>query len=161
VNDGIRFSELLAYNQQETARWKEWFAAHPEALNVPCDIAGGKTIADLLFHIFSVELVYAHIVSNLPRPDFQTLPRSTADELFGISEEAARKIGELLRSVTGEQWDQTLPLGSRDIKASRRKMLSQAFLHGVHHRGQMANILRQQGFKQEWIHDILLSSAPP
>lgn len=32
MDAGIRFGELLEYEEQETKRWKEWFAAHPEAL---------------------------------------------------------------------------------------------------------------------------------
>ena len=159
MNDGIRFSELLAYNQQETARWKDWFRSHPEALAAPCDIARGKTVADLLFHIFLVELNFAHFVLALPRPDFNSLPRATLDELFGISEDAGRKIRQFLDSSKPEQWSEPLPLGSRDLKATRRKMLAQAFLHGVHHRGQLAAHLRQLGFKDEWVHDILLSTV--
>lgn len=54
---------------------------------------------------------------------------------------------------------ESLPLGFRDVKATRRKMLAQAFLHGVHHRGQLAVILRQQGFKDLWVHDIVLTNA--
>ncbi len=45
------------------------------------------------------------------------------------------------------------------MKVSPRKMLIQAILHGVHHRGQLATFLRQQGFKQDWTHDIILSSV--
>ena len=159
MNDGIKFSELLAYNQQETAHWKDWFAKHPEALTAPCDIAGGQTVADVLLHIFAVELTFAHLVLTVPRPDFATLPHATLDELFGISENAAGKIRYFLNNAQPDQWTEKLSLGPRDIKASRRKMLAQAFLHSVHHRGQLAAHLRQQGFKDAWVHDILLSSA--
>jgi uncharacterized damage-inducible protein DinB len=34
-------------------------------------------------------------------------------------------------------------------------------LHGVHHRAQLATLLRQQGYKQDWIHDIVLSDVMP
>ena len=30
MDAGIRFGELLEYEEGETKRWKEWFAAHPE-----------------------------------------------------------------------------------------------------------------------------------
>lgn len=159
MTEGIRFSELLAYNRLETARWKEWFGNHPEALDAPCDIAGGKTVRDLPFHIFFVELHFAHMVLSLPKPDYAALPRATLDELFAVSEEAARKTNEFLGRATPEEWTESLPLGFRDVKASRRKMLAQAFLHGIHHRGQLAVILRQQGFKEPWVHDIVLSNA--
>ena len=159
MNEGIQFAELLAYTQQETARWKAWFRDHMEALDVPCDIAGGKTIRDLLFHIFFVELNFAHLVQSLPKPDYTTLPRKSLDELFGVSEDAAEKIRQLFASVTDQQLTESLPIGFRDLKASRRKMLAQVFVHGIHHRGQLAFILRQRGFKDLWIHDILISDA--
>jgi len=38
-------------------------------------------------------------------------------------------------------------------------MMMQAIWHSVNHRGQLATFLRQQGFKQDWIHDFLLSNA--
>jgi len=159
VNEGIRFSELLAYTEQETARWKAWFQAHPEALQAPCDISGSTTVKDLLFHVFFVELHFAHAVLSLPKPDYNTIPRASLDELFAVSQEAAGKMRRFLeRSAPGE-WADPLPIGFRDIKATRRKMLAQAFLHGVHHRGQLAAMLRQQGFKDLWIHDILMTNA--
>lgn len=159
MNDGIRFSELLVYNEQETAHWKAWFRTHPEALELPCDIARAKTVADLLFHIFAVELNFARLVLGLPKPDFSALPRATLDDLFGVSEDAARAIREFLEDVTPEQWSESLPLGFRDIKATRRKMLAQAFVHGIHHRGQLAALLRQMGYEDGWVHDILMSEA--
>jgi uncharacterized damage-inducible protein DinB len=157
--DGIRFSELLAYNQLETARWKEWFRNHPEAFDAACDIAGGTTVKDLLFHVFFVELHFAHKVLSLPKPEYKAVPRATLDELFSVSEQAAHKTKQFLESSAPEAWAEALPLGFRDVKATRRKMLAQAFLHGVHHRGQLAVILRQQGFKDLWVHDIVLTNA--
>lgn len=34
----------------------------------------------------------------------------------------------------------------------------QAIVHSIHHRGQLATFLRQQGFKT-WTHDFLMSSV--
>jgi len=42
----------VAHNPQETL--EPWFTAHPEALNVAIDIAGGNTVSDLRFHIVAV-----------------------------------------------------------------------------------------------------------
>lgn len=106
-----------------------------------------------------MELNFSHIVNGLPRPDFKALPRGSLDELFGVSEEAAAKVRKFLATVTPERWREVIPLGFRDIKATRRKMLAQAFLHSVHHRGQLAAFLRQQGYADGWVHDILMSDA--
>jgi hypothetical protein len=53
---GKRFGELLEYEERETTRWKEWFAAHPEALERRCDIASAGTVLGLLAHLFVTEL---------------------------------------------------------------------------------------------------------
>ncbi|MBZ5654584.1 MAG: hypothetical protein LAO56_04810 [Acidobacteriia bacterium] len=158
MNDGIRFSELLAYTAEENRRWKEWFQKHPQAMEVPCDIAG-PTVHHLLLHIFTADLLFAHRLLGLAPPDFKPLPHATIDELFAIGEGAAEKMSQFMERARSEDWNELVPLGSRDLKPSKRKMMAQAELHGVHHRAQLATLLRQQGYKQDWIHDILLSDA--
>jgi uncharacterized damage-inducible protein DinB len=98
-------------------------------------------------------------VHGLPRIDFEKLPVGTLDELFAISEEAHQKFQEFLDKAALEDWAKLIPLGFGSLEASPRKMLIQAILHGVHHRGQLATFLRQQGFKQDWTHDIILSKV--
>ena len=61
------FSELLAYNEEETRRWKEWFAQNPTALELPLDIADASNVRGLLLHIFLVEVHFAHIILGLDR----------------------------------------------------------------------------------------------
>jgi len=159
VDPGLQFAELLAYNADETSRWKRWFSEHPAALDLPCDVAGAGTVRKLVFHIFAAELSFGNRVLGLPRPNFEILPTGTLDELFAISEEARGKFQEFLANSTPEDWARVEPLGFGDFKASRRKMVAQAVLHSVHHRGQLATFLRQQGFEQGWIHDFILSKV--
>lgn len=96
--DGIRFTELLDYNAEETQRWKQWFAANAAAADLPVDIAGAGTVRHLLLHIFFVELHFANAVLGLAPADFQTLrtqienaKSQSVGELFAVSEEATRK----------------------------------------------------------------------
>jgi len=159
MNDGIRFTELLAYTEEENRRWKEWFRKHPEAITLPCDIGGSPTVHEFLLHIFTTDLYFAHRVAGLDLPDFKALPHSNIDELFGIGEGAARKFRGFIETASSADWNEILSLGFADKKVSKRKMAAQALLHGVHHRAQLATLLRQQGFKPEWIHDIILSDV--
>lgn len=159
MNEGIQFSDLLAYTDAEHARWKEFFVKHPEALDLPCDVAGSGTIRELVFHIFAVNLNFANMLHGLDRPDFKALPRATLDELFAINEEASQKLGRFLKEARPEDWASKVPLGFVKLNVSKRKMMSQAMLHGVHHRAQLATALRQQGLKQDWIHDFILSDV--
>jgi len=159
MDPGIQLLELLAYNADETNHWKRWFADHPAALDLPCDVASAGTVRTLVRHIFLTELVFANYSVGLPRPDFEKLPAATLEELFAISEEAQAKFREAIANTNPEGWTELLPLGFRDMKVSRRKMVVQAIWHGIHHRGQLATFLRQHGFKQDWIHDFILTTV--
>ncbi|HXY13584.1 MAG TPA: DinB family protein [Terriglobales bacterium] len=161
VGPGITFTELLKYTEQETKRWKQWFAAHPEALDRPCDVAKVGSIRGLLLHIFATELHFAHTVLDLPQPDWQKLPAQTVDELFALSEDALRKFLEFLDKAQPGDWDKMKDLGHGNLKASKRKIVAQALLHGIHHRGQLATLLRQLGFDGTWIHDLILTDVMP
>jgi hypothetical protein len=61
VKAGIQFDELLAYTEEENQRWQQFFARHPEALDLPLDIAGN--VRELVRHIFAVELFFANQVT--------------------------------------------------------------------------------------------------
>jgi uncharacterized damage-inducible protein DinB len=51
---------------------------------------------------------------------------------------------------------QTLTAGM--VSASKYKIASNVFLHGIRHWGQVATVLRQNGFTDQWPHDMLLSN---
>lgn len=159
MDRGITFTELLEYTERETKRWQEWFAAHPEALDQPCDVAKAGTVRGLLLHIFATELFFAHAVLDLARLDWEKLPSQTVDELFGVSDDARRKFQEFLAKAQAGDWNEVKDLGFGNLKASKRKMVAQALLHGIHHRGQLATFLRQQGFDGLWVHDLILTNV--
>jgi uncharacterized damage-inducible protein DinB len=56
-------------------------------------------------------------------------------------------------------WAAVKELGSGKLKASKRKMVAQALLHGVHHRARLATFLRQEGFGGLWVHDLIASDV--
>jgi uncharacterized damage-inducible protein DinB len=157
MDPGIAFADLLAYNADETEHWKRFFAEHAPALDLPCDVAGAGSVRKLLHHIFATELFFANLVLDQPKVDYDQLPHETLDELFAIHMEAHSKFQEFLAKATAEDWTTPMALGFRGFRASKRKMFVQAMLHGVHHRGQLATFLRQQGFKQDWTHDFIAS----
>ena len=159
MDPGVRFSELLAYNEEEAGRWQHFFREHPAALDAPCDVANTGSVRKLVLHVFMTELYFANLLTGAPNSGLDQLPCGTLDELFAVHAEAHRKLQEFLGKAGQEQWEEILPLGFRDLKASRRKMFAQAMLHGVNHRAQLATVLRQQGFQQDWVHDLILSSA--
>lgn len=157
MNDGIQFAELLAYTEEENERWKEFFARNPAALDLPLDIAG--TVRELVLHTFAVELYFANAILGLEKINPETLPSGTLDELFGLGEQAARRYREFFAKATSGDWVETVTLGRINLQASRRKLVAQALTHSLRHWAQIATFLRQQGLKQEWQHDFLLSRA--
>jgi uncharacterized damage-inducible protein DinB len=159
MDPGISFTDLLAYNAGENNQWKRWFAANPAALDLACDAAGAGTVRRLLLHIFATELFFATRLLDEPMPDYEKLPHATLDELFAITTQACEMFNQFLANSTADQWSTPAPFGFRDIKASKRKMLMQAIVHSIHHRAQLATSLRQQGFKQDWVHDFIVSQA--
>ena len=159
MDPGVRFSELLAYNEDETGSWRRFFREHPAALDVPTDIANTGSVRQLVLHVFVTELYFANLLAGAPNAGLDKLPCSTVEELFAVHAEAHRKFEDFLEKAAPAQWEEVVALGFRDLKASRRKMFTQAMLHGVNHRAQLATLLRQQGFQQDWIHDIILSPA--
>ena len=63
MDSSITFSELLRYTESETTRWKDWLLTHPEALNLPCDVASVGNSKGLRLHIFGNELYFAHALA--------------------------------------------------------------------------------------------------
>jgi uncharacterized damage-inducible protein DinB len=161
MDPGVSFTDLLQYTEQETRAWKEWCAAHPQALDLPCDIANAGTVHGLFLHIFATELHFAHAVLDVPEPDWKKLASQTLDELFAVSEDAHHKFRDFVAKAQSRDWDEIKDLGHGKLQASKRKMVAHAVLHGIHHRAQLATFLRQHGFDGMWMHDLILSDAMP
>jgi uncharacterized damage-inducible protein DinB len=161
MDSAITFTELLLYSEQETKRWKEWFGAHPEALEVPFPIANANNVRGLLVHMFTVELLFSNAVLDGPRPGWHELQARAAEHLFSASEDAFKKFREFIQSARPEDWNEVKEVGFAGIKASKRKMFSQALFHGMQHRAQLATHLRQHGFGDMWAHDFLVSDVMP
>jgi uncharacterized damage-inducible protein DinB len=159
MDSAITFTELLLYSEQETKRWKEWFGAHPEALELSFPIARTNNVRGFLVHIFTVELLFSNAVLDGPRSGWPELQARAAEQLFGASEDACRKFREFIQSARPEDWDEVKEVGFGGIKASKRKMFSQALFHGMQHRAQLATHLREHGFGDMWQHDFLVSDV--
>jgi uncharacterized damage-inducible protein DinB len=156
------FEEMLAYHVEEAAHWKSFFLVHPASLDLAVDIAGAKTVRQVLLHITFVELRYAQGVNGVPIgqiPDKGKL--FTIQELFSYSEEAVGLFREALRSHNDDTWELCDDFSRirPGFKVSRRKMFLQAMTHSLRHYAQLATFLRQSGFKQDWMHDLLFTET--
>lgn len=157
MDAGIQFTELLDYGAEENRRWQEFFERFPQTLDLPLDIAGN--VRQLVLHIFAVELYFANAISGEEKVDPDQLPNTTLDEVFAISDQAAEMYRKFVAHASPEDWASTVELGRINLKATKRKLVAQALTHSMRHWAQISTFLRQQGFKQEWVHDFLLTKA--
>src|ERR1051325_6247823 len=98
---GLSFGELLDYSAEENNHWRDFFKQHPDALDVPCDIAQTKTVRELVVHIVVVQMRYAERLLNMPVTEYEPLiaqlTRAKPGEEKPGNEQMAEKICALGR----------------------------------------------------------------
>ncbi len=154
--------ELLRFCFAETQRWRDWLTANEKLLDLPIDIAQAKTVRDLVLHIVAVDLRYAERLLGEKVTEYEELPTSTPAELFSTADCAREKLEAFLQKATDAEWNQVLTFPTRSagtLSSSKRKIFIHTLLHGMRHWAQLATYLRQQGHKQPWAHDFLLSDV--
>jgi uncharacterized damage-inducible protein DinB len=159
---GLSFGELLDYSSEETNHWRDWFRKNSKTLDLPCDIAGAKTVREVVLHIVAVQMRYAERLLNQPITEYDELASSSAEELFALAHKSAEDLRSFAVAANDADWDGTLTFATRSagtLTSSRRKIFVHALLHGVRHWAQLATFLRQQGYKQDWPHDFIFSGV--
>ncbi len=158
----LSYVELLAYTDEETRRWREYFAKNPKALETPI---GGRhsDVRGLITHVFASESRWGqHLVGEQPTPNEAFKPR-TLDEIWTIYGTARRRLEAWVANTSPEEMDRILTVRSatynRDVTASKRKILTHSLIHGIRHWAQIATALRQACFVSDWPHDVLYSPA--
>jgi uncharacterized damage-inducible protein DinB len=164
---GLSFGELLDYSAEESNHWRDFFKKHPDALDVPCDIAGTKSVREVVLHIVAVQIRYAERLLNMPITEYDTLAAKIAegkpgDELFALGRKSLEDLRSFAIAANDSDWDGMLTFPTRsagELTASRRKIFIHALLHGVRHWAQLSTHLRQKGYKQDWQHDFIASGV--
>jgi len=161
--NGISFSELLRFNEQETDRWHQFLSKQgPAALDIPVDLGQGKTVRDLLLHMFGVELKYAERLSGGALTKPADLPARTIDDVFSIATTAHEKMRNYLKTASDADLNGkiTFPtLSAGEQTASRRKVLAHALIHSLRHWAQLTTEMRRRSHKADWHHDFLFTDA--
>ena len=169
---GLSFGELLDYCAEENNHWRDFFKQHPDALALPADIAGTKTVREVVLHIVAVQMRYAERLLNMPITEYETLAARLAEgkpgqgkpgeELFALSRKSLEDLRSFAIAANDPDWDGLLTFPTRsagELTASRRKIFIHALLHGVRHWAQLSTHLRQKGYKQDWMHDLIASGV--
>ena len=156
----LTYKVLLEVTSTEHHRWRDWFVEHPKAWVVPFATGRMATIGGLVLHIFGVELRYAQRLLDQEVTDWEEFRQTSVDEVFELGDNARGQLVHFLTTAPEKELDriltfQTLTAGT--ISASKYKIASNIFLHDIRHWGQIATVLRQNGFVDQWPHDMLLS----
>jgi uncharacterized damage-inducible protein DinB len=157
----LRYETLLELTSTEHHRWHDWFVERPRAWAVPFATGRMATIGGVVAHIFAVEQRYAQRLLDQEVTPWEGFRQTSIDDVFELGDNARAQLVEFLTSAPESELDrvltfQTLTAGS--VTASKHKIASNVFLHGIRHWGQIATVLRQAGFADQWSHDMLLSS---
>jgi len=156
----LRYETLLELTSTEQHRWHDWFVERPQAWAVPFATGRMATIGGVVTHIFAVELRYAQRLLDREVTPWEDFRQTSMDDVFELGDNARGLLVQFLTSAPDSELDrvltfQTLTAGT--VTASKHKIASNVFLHGIRHWGQIATVLRQKGFADQWPHDLLLS----
>lgn len=121
-----------------------------------------ETIGGVALHIFAVEQRYAQRLLDQEVTPWEGFPQTSIEDVFELGDNARAQLVDFLTSAPESELDrvltfQTLTAGT--VTASKHKIASNVFLHGIRHWGQVATVLRQNGFAEQWSHDLLLTSV--
>jgi uncharacterized damage-inducible protein DinB len=157
----LRYDTLLELTSTEDHRWHDWFIERPKAWAVPFATGRMATIGGVVLHIFAVELRYSQRLLDQEVTEWENLRQTSIEDVFELGDNARAQLVDFLTNAPEAELDRVLTfktLTAGVVSASKHKIASNIFLHGIRHWGQVATVLRQNGFADQWSHDMLLSS---
>jgi len=159
----LSYDFLLEFTSVEHHRWHDWFEANPKAWDVSFATAPMATVGAVVNHIFSVELRYTQRLRDETVSDWQALLVYTSlEDVFAFGDNARALLVDFLTTAPEDELDRVLTfktVTAGEVTVSKHKIASNIFLHGIRHWGQIATVLRQNGFTVQWPHDALLSGV--
>ena len=158
----LEFSEFLRYTQEEREKWRGWFVAHPDALDVEMQ-PGGRypTVGSLIDHIFLVERRHLQRLRRT-EPDTKTgLSGRHAPPLFDYGASVRRELDQFTSELDEDEADEprTFTVQSGEFVLTPRKLLFHCLLHETRHWAQIALALRRTGLEPPGNHDLFFSKA--
>ena len=103
--------ELFAWNEKTSTNWRNSSPPIPNSSPMPCDIAGTKTVAELLQHIVAVELRYAERLAGPPRLRLRQHPLRLGEAIYATHDRAINILHQSYRSDL--DWDQPIEFMTR------------------------------------------------
>jgi uncharacterized damage-inducible protein DinB len=156
----IRVQELIDYTNWERGLWRSWFGAKGKApLAVSTQGERLKNVADLIQHVFAVELRYIQRLKGEPLTPYSNIPKDSAEDLFEFGDESRLALQEYVSEIP--DWNKLfqLNIGNFQVRTSLRKLIIHIQMHEIRHWAQVALLLRSSGYHDLGAHDFLDSDA--
>jgi len=158
----ITFAELLRFTQEERDKWRAYFMAHPDAMEVEVQ-PGGRfaTVGSLVDHIFLVERRHLQRLMNEPIDTKTGLSGHHAPPLFDYGASVRRELEQYVSDLDDYAADEprTITVAAGDVVLTPRKLLFHCLLHETRHWAQVALSLRRAGLEPPGNHDLFYSKA--
>jgi uncharacterized damage-inducible protein DinB len=158
----LSFEELERYTQEEREKWRDWFVAQPEAMEV--EVQPGQrfsTIGALIDHIFLVERRHLQRLRGAT-PDTKTgLSGHHATPLFDYGASVRRELAQFVEELDEEAANQprTFAVQTGEFVLTPRKLLFHCLLHETRHWAQIALAIRRAGLEPPGNHDFFYCRA--
>lgn len=163
----LTFAELLQWERAELDAWAQFFDAHPHALDLPFAPGPGDdprmaTVRGVVHHVVAVERRYADRLAGAPVTPYDAIPAAPTTALFDAARDANARLARWVADATGAELERRLEfqtISAGTLRASARKIVAHALLHGVRTWAQVATVVRLGGAPGPGRHDFLLSDA--
>jgi len=158
----LGFDELLRYTSAERDKWRTWFLAHPDAMDVVVQ-PGGRlpTVGKLIDHIFLAERRHLQRLTEAPLSQSTGLTGNNAAPLFDYGSSVRRELEQYVADLDSDVADEvrSFDLRERHWSMTSRKLLFHVILHEIRHWAQIALAVRLAGHEPPGDHDLFFSSA--
>ena len=158
----LSFAEMLRYTQEEREKWRAFFTAHPEAMEIELQ-PGGRfaTAGALIDHIFLVERRHLQRLNGEAVDTKTGLSGHHAPPLFDYGASVRRELEQYASDLDEDVADEprTVTVATGDYVITPRKLLFHCLLHETRHWAQVALALRRAGAEPPGNHDLFFSKA--
>ena len=158
----LTFDELLRYTSAERDKWRRWFAAHPDAMEVVVQ-PGGRlpTVGKLIDHIFLAERRILQRLTDAPLTQSTGLTGNNASPLFDYGASVRRELEQYVADLDSDVADEvrSFEMAERRWLLTSRKFLFHILIHETRHWAQIALAVRLAGLEPPGEHDLLFSPA--
>jgi len=158
----LTFEELNRYTQEERDKWRAWFAAHPDAMEIEMQ-PGGRypTVGGLVDHIFLVERRHLQRLRGTELDTKTGLSGKHSPPLFDYGASVRRELDQFTSELDDEAADQPrkIVVQNGEYLMTPRKLLFHCLLHETRHWAQIALAVRRAGLEPPGNHDLFYSKA--